>query len=179
MDRAAPLALNDWAVLGVLVEHERHGFAVARELAADGPLGRVWTVPRPLVYRAIDHLVALELVEPIRTEAGAQGPRRTIMRATRAGRAGLGAWLATPVAHLREVRSELLLKMTLLQRRGTSLVELAEHQLAAFRPLVDGLAMTAHGDVSAAPVADLWRAETSRSVERFLVAVAQSNDSSR
>ena len=47
--------LTDWVVLALVVEQPRHGFALARELAADGALGEVWTVPRPLVYRAIDN----------------------------------------------------------------------------------------------------------------------------
>ena len=35
----------------VIAEEPRHGFSVARELAADMPIGQVWTVRRPLVYR--------------------------------------------------------------------------------------------------------------------------------
>src|SRR5262245_29519827 len=110
MDATRALALNDWVVLGLLAEHEQHGFAISRELGEDGSLGRTWTVRRSLVYRAIDHLLALGLIEPVRTEDGDHGPRRTVMRPTRRGRARLRAWLQTPVEHLRDVRSELLVK---------------------------------------------------------------------
>jgi DNA-binding PadR family transcriptional regulator len=172
MDRPDSLALNDLAVLGVLAEHAQHGFAVARELAPDAPLGRIWTVPRSLVYRAIDHLLTLELIEPVRTEDGDHGPRRTVMRPTRGGRTRLRAWLRTPVAHLRDVRSELLLKMTLLERRGESVAELAERQLAAFRPAFRGLAAAARHCGGHERLTDLWRVESSRSVERFLSTLA-------
>ncbi len=162
------LTLNDWAVLGLLAEREQHGFAISRELTTDGTLGRTWTVPRSLVYRALDHLLALDLVEPVRTEDGDHGPRRTVMRPTRRGHAALRTWLRTPVAHLRDVRSELLLKLTMLERRGESVAELAEQQLEAFRPALDGLAATARRTTGPERLTDLWRVESSGSVERFL-----------
>lgn len=168
MDPLKSLALNDWAVLGVLAEHEQHGFAVARELGAKGTLGRTWTVARPLVYRAIDHLLSLELIEPVRTEEGDHGPRRTVMRPTRAGRARLRRWLHEPVAHIRDVRSELLVKMTLLERRGVSVAPLAERQLEVFRPALDGLAAAAEHAAGPERLTALWRVESSRSVARFL-----------
>jgi DNA-binding PadR family transcriptional regulator len=168
MGRDDALALNDWAVLGVLVEEERHGFAIARELDADGSLGRTWTVPRSLVYRALDHLLALELVAPVRTEDGDHGPRRTVMRPTARGRRALRTWLHTPVAHLRLVRSELMVKLTLLERAGEPVAELAHRQLETFRPAFAGLAEAARRTAGPDRITDLWRVESSRSVERFL-----------
>jgi PadR family transcriptional regulator AphA len=173
MDQTRALALNDWAVLGVLAEREQHGFAIARELDADGPLGRTWTVRRSLVYRAIDHLLSLDLIEPVRTEHGDNGPRRTVMRPTRRGRSVYRAWLQTPVGHLRDVRSELLLKLTLAQRRGEPLAALAERQLAAFRPAFDGLSAAAQQRSGPERLTALWRAESSRSVERVLTELAR------
>jgi hypothetical protein len=66
MSRQQPrLSLNDWAVLGVIRESERHCFAVAQELGDNnGPLRQVWLVPQPLVYRSIDHLLLLCYLEP-------------------------------------------------------------------------------------------------------------------
>lgn len=162
------LSLNDWAVLGVLAEDDQHGFAVARELSVDRQVGRVWTVPRSLVYRAIDHLNAIAYLQELRTEEGDHGPRRTIVRPTPRGRAALRTWLASPVEHLRDVRSELLLKLTLLERQGTPVAELAQRQLDTFRPAFRGLATTASRHDGPDRLTDLWRAESSRSVERFL-----------
>ena len=45
-------SLAEWAVLGLLAEEPAHPFALARQLGPGGPLGRVMTVLRPLVYRA-------------------------------------------------------------------------------------------------------------------------------
>lgn len=168
MEETQALALNDWLVLGLLAEREQHGFAIARELGPDGALGRTWTVPRSLVYRAIDHLLALELVELVRTEEGDHGPRRTVMRPTRRGRAALRSWLRRPVAHLRDVRSELLVKLTLVERRGEAVAPLAAQQLEVFRPAFEGLAAASRRSTGPERLTDLWRVESSRSVERFL-----------
>ena len=169
------LTLNDWAVLGLLAEREQHGFAISRELDTDGTLGRTWTVPRSLVYHAIDHLLS---PRPGRTGAhrrrrprpsphgDATDPART---------AALRTWLRTPVAHLRDVRSELLLKFTMLKRRGESVAELADHQLEAFRPAFDGLAATARRTTGPERLTDLWRVESSRSVERFLTELGRAH----
>ena len=73
------LSLTEWVVLAVLVEAPIHGFAIAKELRPDTDLGRILTVHRPLVYRALDRLVAAGLAEPHHTEPGAAGPTRTEM----------------------------------------------------------------------------------------------------
>src|SRR5262245_47571816 len=110
------LSLTDSVVLGLIAEHPRHGFAVARELRADASIGQIWTVHRPLVYRAIDHLARAELVEPTHTEPGEQGPDRTVYRVTRRGRERHRRWLEHPVEHPRQARAELLSKFLFLAR---------------------------------------------------------------
>jgi DNA-binding PadR family transcriptional regulator len=175
MDRdhtSASASLTDWVVLGVIVEGDRHGFAVARELATDGPLGQVWTVRRPLVYRAIDHLLALEWIEPTRIEHGSQGPQRVVMRATRRGSGRLAKWLELAVEHPRDVRSELLVKFTLLARRGQPLAPLARRQLDAFATRFDAMATRDLDPESPEWPMNLWRAESSRAIERTLQAIA-------
>src|SRR3954464_13070172 len=44
------LSPGDWAVLGLLVEAPRHGFAITQVMAAEGELGRIWRVRQALVY---------------------------------------------------------------------------------------------------------------------------------
>ena len=87
-------------------------------LGEDGVLGHVWTVPRPLVYRALQQLEHAGLVEAVGEEASARGPRRTTLRVTRRGRARLKRWLGEPVERPRDVRSMLMLKLALLHERG-------------------------------------------------------------
>jgi PadR family transcriptional regulator AphA len=154
--------LTEWVVLGVLAESPTHGFAVARLLGAGGEIGRVWSASRPLTYRAIDQLVADGLVVAVRTEPGA-GPQRTIHRPSPAGRRALQRWLRTPVAHFRDVRAELLVKLLLLERSGEPSEPLLAAQRSAFEPRF--------AKVAAAPATDVvarWRREQAAAIARFL-----------
>ncbi len=165
MERRPTLSLNEWAVLGVLVESPRHGYDVAAELRAGTPLGEVWRVGRPLVYRALDRLDALGLVEPRRHEPGDAGPPRTVHGPTRKGRAWLRRWLATPVAHLRDIRSELLLKLVLADRLGVDRGPLLAAQRQALAdPVAD---RTTRRPPARDPVA-LWRHHAALAAAAFL-----------
>ncbi len=159
------LSLTEWAVLGVLAVRPAHGFAVSRELRVDAPVGRVWSVPRPLVYRALNRLEEQGLVRPHATEPGESGPPRTVYRVGRAGRSVLDRWLRTPVEHLRDVRTELLLKLVLIQLHGLDPRPLIEEQQSAFAARFAALALSATGPVD--PVAR-WRYESSQAVARLL-----------
>ena len=114
------LSTTEYAVLGVLAEGTSHGFALAKLLAADSEVGRVFRVRRPLVYRALDRLVEAGYAEPVSTEKGDAGPQRVVHKITRRGRRQLDRWLAQPVEHVRDIRIEFLLKLALLDRRGRS-----------------------------------------------------------
>ena len=111
------LTAGEWAVLALLAEAANHGFAVARAMAPDGDVGRVWSVRRPLVYRAVDTLTAMGLVRPGATVASRTGPRRTVLEATPNGKRAVTRWLGTPVEHVRDGRSLLMLKLLFLARR--------------------------------------------------------------
>ena len=111
------MGLPEWTVLAVIGQQPTHGFAIAQLTTPDGELGRVWQIPRPIIYRAIGRLAEAGLITPQGTEAG-QGPQRTIYAATDEGRQAVGGWLDTPVEHVRDIRSHLLLKLALLHRRG-------------------------------------------------------------
>jgi PadR family transcriptional regulator AphA len=159
------LSLTEWAVLGVLATAPAHGFAVARQLEAPSPVGRVWTVPRPLVYRALGRLEDQALIRPHATEPGAGGPQRTVYRIGRRGRTALDRWLHTPVDHLRDVRSELLLKLVLCERHGVDPRPLVVNQQDIFRSHLAALDIPDDGPVD--PV-DRWRHESAQAVARFL-----------
>jgi DNA-binding PadR family transcriptional regulator len=170
--RVVPQTLTDWVVLGLVIEEPRHGFSAARELRADGSLGKVWTVHRPLVYRAFEHLHASGLIEPTRVEPGDQGPQRTVFRATRAGRAQFDRWLAHVVEHPRDSRVELLAKFVFLARRGAPLAPLAQRQRAHFAVVSEGLERAASHAVGTDRLIALWRLETIRTINSTLDAVA-------
>src|ERR1700744_3920096 len=105
-----PMALAEWTVLVLLSQRPAHGFAVSLLTAPDGELGRIWRIPRPVVYRAIGRLVDAGLIPPESVEPGL-GPQRTIYSVTEQGRLAAADWLNTPVGHVREMRSQLLIKL--------------------------------------------------------------------
>jgi molybdopterin-binding protein len=159
----AELPLGELVCLALVDDGVNHGWAIGTALAPDGELGRVWTLSRPLTYRAIDQLAAKALIQRDGQHA-AQGRERTILSCTPAGRRVARRWLDQPVEHLREVRTELLLKLLLRRRRGLAIEDLLHAQQEAFRDHLD--ALTAVGP-DTDPVA-LWRRESARAVRRFL-----------
>ena len=163
------LSLSDWAVLGVVAERLTHGWPVVRELAADGALGEVWTVPRPIVYRSLSALAHSELIEACEVDVERpSGPKRTTFRVTRSGRSKLSHWLQTPVAHVRDVRSEFMLKYALLTRAGKPTRRLVDRQLDELAPVLKSLrAERAEADGFDA-VLLRWRTEQAEAVVGFL-----------
>ena len=159
--RGEELLLGEWCCLGLLATEPMHGFALARRLAPNGDLGRIWSVSRPLTYRALSRLQDEGLIEPIAQEPGVAGGERTLYRPSRSGRAKLRRWLQTPVSHVRDVRSELLVKLELCR-----VLDLDRRPLvAAQRELLAARGGTK--DASVDPVA-LWREESLRAVLSFL-----------
>jgi PadR family transcriptional regulator AphA len=138
MNAGPSLSLAEWTVLALISERPTHGFAIAQLTAPDGELGRIWHIPRPVVYRAIGRLEEAGLVAPQAVEPG-RGPQRTIYSATPSGRRAVADWLDTPVQHVREVRSQLLIKLALLDRAGTDPIGLLQRQKAILQPIVSAI----------------------------------------
>jgi DNA-binding PadR family transcriptional regulator len=126
--------LPEFTVLAVLAERPAHGFAIAQLTARGGELGRVWQIPRPVIYRAIGRLADAGLITPAGVEPGL-GPQRTMYTATERGREAAARWLDTPVEHVRDVRSHLLLKLALLDRAGADPTDLLRRQRAVLEPI--------------------------------------------
>jgi DNA-binding PadR family transcriptional regulator len=167
------LSLSDWIVLGIVAERPTHGWPVVRELAPDGAIGRVWSVSRPLVYRSLATLVGDGFVEECGEAASERGPQRTIVRVTRKGRAALRRWLDEPVEHVREVRSEFLVKLALLERAGRSAEQLVALQLERLAPVFAAVTARQPGEGLASAgafesVLATWRREQALAVQRFL-----------
>jgi molybdopterin-binding protein len=91
---------------------------------------------------------------------------------TAAGRERSRRWLDTPVAHLREVRTELLLKLALRARAGLDSDDLLAAQQARFDPVIDALLSPGRSSHPGDPV-DVWRRESARAVRRFLAQARQ------
>ena len=89
-----------------------------RAISREGSLGRAWQISKPAAYAAIARLERLGLVQMAGEQPTSQGPARSLVKATRAGRTAARGWLHTPVVHGRDVRSELMIKLALLERAG-------------------------------------------------------------
>ncbi len=160
------LLLGEWACLGILYPAPTHGFAIAARLKPTGDVGRVWSLSRALTYRSLDQLTIRGYVAPVGQEPGIAGGKRTILAATRAGRAQLRKWLATPVIHLRDLRSELLLKLIIAEVCAIDVAQMLERQRALIAELAE--AIIAQIEQEPGDVVALWRAESSDAALRFL-----------
>jgi ATP-dependent RNA helicase SUPV3L1/SUV3 len=140
--RALEADPDDAFALGPGAELLWHGAAVARLTASEQALA-------PQV-----DVLATELLDP---------PLRERVRRR------LAAWLDTPVAHLRDVRTELVLKLLLRRRLGLGVGPLVAAQRAAFAPLLDALL---GADIDPDDVTGRWRQASAAAVDRFLAGLA-------
>jgi DNA-binding PadR family transcriptional regulator len=168
------LSLTEWLVLCLASEGHTHGFAIARLLSAKGDLGEVWRVPKPVIYRGLSRLEEMRLVRTVGEQPTSLGPVRSVVEATPRGRAAAAGWLGTPVRHIRDVRSELMVKLALLDRAGGDPRPL----LAAQREQIVPIAAALQERLDKAGGFDrtlvLWRYETVSAALRFLDAALPS-----
>ena len=161
------LSLGEWATLTLLRERPTHGWAIVKLLAPSGEVGSVWSLSRPLVYRAMERLEAMELAAPIGVQQlGARS--RVLLTTTPLGQRFVDRWLSAPVDHVRDVRTELLLKLVLRQRRDLDLAPLVRAQQRRLGAMLRRLEHPGNDDV-----VSLWRAESAASVRRFLAEVEE------
>jgi DNA-binding PadR family transcriptional regulator len=170
--------LTEWVVLALVDEQPTHGWAIVRALRPDGPIGGVWTSTGPLVYRAIHLLEQGGLLRSSGSAAG-QGPSRTVLEITPEGSEAVEAWLMEPVAHVRDLRSELLVKLLLLERRGLDPALLVRRQRERLRPVARGLRRQARTVRGTDRLVPLWRATAVGAALRFLSAVEAGSDDRR
>ena len=157
------LSLADQVCLALVVEGVSYGWALGTLLAPEGELGRIWSLARPVVYRAIDELVDDSLVTRRIYKTG-HGRDRGLLAPTARGRRTSRRWLDAPVEHIRDVRAELLMKLTLRERAGLETRTLLTAQQESFRPTIDALSSSGEGD----GLVELWRSENAQAVRRFL-----------
>jgi DNA-binding PadR family transcriptional regulator len=171
------LGLAEMVVLAVVDERPIHGFAVAALTARDGELGRVWHLPRPVVYRAINRLLEADLIRAEAVESDA-GPQRTIYTAKTEGRRRTRDWLQTPVEHVREMRSAFLLKLALLHRRGEDRASLLARQNEVLTEIAAALrreGVQAAGPADFEPALVAWRQATTSAALAFVADLSRAD----
>ena len=169
--REPGLSLAEWLVLCLVRDRPMHGFAIAGLLADDGSLGRIWHVRKMVVYRAAHRLEELGLIVASDKQPTSQGPARVPLWATAEGRQAAEVWLRQPACHARDVRSELLLKLALLDRAGADPGELLRAQRSQLAPVASALAAHLHATTGFDHVLTRWRHESVSATLRFLDAL--------
>jgi molybdopterin-binding protein len=154
------------------VDRARHGFG---ERGAGVPPG---AEPAERVDRAV-HWHAEQMPGPTSgsrstaiasgtgpaTGRGGPSRERVALEATDVGCRVAHEWLSSPVEHLRDVRTELLVKLVLRARAGLGTEALLSVQLQHFEAQIEALTSVTHADHD---LVDLWRRESARAVRRFL-----------
>ena len=161
------MSLPEWLVLAILRQQPAHGFAVAQLTAPNGELGRVWQIPKAVVYRAIGRLADADLIAPEGTERG-PGPQRTVYTATPPGGEAADRWLRTPVEHVRDIRSHLLLKLALLDRAGGDPADLLDAQRAVLEPIAAAIEARHAASVGFDATLLAWRQATAVAALDFI-----------
>ena len=164
------LSLAEWLALCLVCEEPRHGFAIARLLGPGGSMGEVWRVPKPVVYRALQRLEQLGLVRATQ-QPSSRGPVRSLVTATGAGQRAAAAWLTQPAGHNRDVRSELLVKLALLDRSGGAVQPLLAAQREQLLPVAEALRERLAAATGFDRTLILWRCEMMAATLRFLDSV--------
>jgi DNA-binding PadR family transcriptional regulator len=142
----------------------------------EGEIGRIWSLRRPRVYYAIEALTRQGLVRPGKKVASRSGPHRTVLRITPRGTRAVAEWLNTPVEHVRDARSLLLLKLLFLDRRSADPRALLNAQRERFERIVERLG-TAVNEASGFDHTLLsWRLETAAAALRFIDTVIEARD---
>ena len=179
--RREGLLLGEWACLGLIARSPTHGFAVATRLEPSGDFGRVWSMSRALTYRCIDQLRERSMIETLGEEPGTAGGQRTILAATADGSTALDGWLTTPVRHLRDYRSELLLKLLVSAEIGSDPTVLLVAQKTRTEELLAALEArppATREEPDRDPVV-AWRRESAVAALRFVEGVLAESTRSR
>ena len=89
------LSLAEHVCLALVDEGVTHGWQIGTLLSADGEIGRVWTLTRPLTYRALELLTDKRLVRRSPAAPGARRERQQL-RLTAVVGALVDDWLEHP-----------------------------------------------------------------------------------
>jgi len=167
-------SLPEWAALGLLCERPTHGWAIAQALAGSGEIGRVYSVTRPLVYRALAQLREAGLAEARGTTPSEAGPARTTLGPTRRGRAAFARWRGRAVEHIRDLRSELMLKLLFHDRAGLDAGPLLREQTLVLARAERALERQLASAEDFERTLVLWRLSVARAALSFVEALLDS-----
>ncbi len=120
----------EYAVLGLLRQRPTYGYELQRQLSGGRGLARVCPVEPAMVYAILKSLSGFELIDG--EWDSSVYPPKAVYAATPEGDAEFQRWLRRPVARMREVRRDFLVKLYFALEEDAALArELIEAQLEA------------------------------------------------
>jgi DNA-binding PadR family transcriptional regulator len=129
----------EYGILGLLREKPAYGYELQRHFSGRRGLGRVCPVEPGMVYANLKSLSGLELIDG--SWDNSTYPPKAVYTATDAGEAAFQRWLMAPVARIREVRIDFLVKLYFALKEDRGLAErLIEAQIEATREYADEIA---------------------------------------
>jgi DNA-binding PadR family transcriptional regulator len=136
------------AILGLVHQRPVHGYQIAQEMAPDSGLGLICPLHRSNVYFLLGNLERRGLIEVEQRRDDAYPPK-TVLKATATGRSAFETWIWQPVARLREVRLDFLLKAYFLRdaepepilRLLEAQVDFCRRYLVEWQALAEGAAL--------------------------------------
>ncbi|MBT2234176.1 hypothetical protein [Nonomuraea sp. NEAU-A123] len=106
--------------------------------------------------------------EPSGTEPGRGGPQRTLFTVTASGRSAVDEWLMRPVERIRDIRTEFLVKLALLERITTDARPLLDAQAERIKPIIASLREQRDQARGFEHVVASWRYETAEAALRLM-----------
>jgi molybdopterin-binding protein len=156
------LSLIEATCLALIGQGSTHGYDIAKRFHPEGDIGEVFTQTNPVVYRALKSLEAAQLVKS--TDAlGVRKQLKFALSATEEGERIFGNWLNAPAIHIRDLRTEFLVKLHLRELAGLKQRKFIALQRDALENVLSHLL----ANPSRSAVA-IWRREQARAVARFL-----------
>lgn len=128
---------TEYALLGLLLDGPKHGYDLARRFAPETALGEICRLEMSMLYAL---LKKQEKIGNIEAELESQGPRppKRIFHLTSEGRASFMEWVRTPVAKLRDIGRDLLIKLYFAWQLGDDdVLALIDRQTEICRTLLD------------------------------------------
>lgn len=138
--RTAEALTTEHALLGLIREQPRHGYALYQDLTEPGGLWAVWRMKQSQLYALLAKLEARGYLQAT-TEPQEGRPPRKVYALTAEGRDAFDQWLRQPVAHGREFRMDFMAKLYFAQREGPTIIRtLIERQRATCQEWLTELA---------------------------------------
>ena len=130
----------------------------------------MFSCTRPLVYRGLTQLRDAGLVEVRGTSPSDAGPARTNLGPTRRGRNAFARWRGSTVEHVRDLRSELMLKLLFHARADLDPAPVLHAQTVALLATERALERAVAGAEGFDRTLALWRLSNCRAALSFVEA---------